>query len=65
MYGGVLLLALAWVLLSSPLALVPWAVAAVFLDAKRRREEAWLVEAHPEYEEYRSSVKSRFVPLVW
>ena len=39
-YGGVLLLALAWSLVSSPLALVPWAVAGVFLDlsddAKRR-----------------------------
>jgi protein-S-isoprenylcysteine O-methyltransferase Ste14 len=65
MYGGILLLALACALLSSPLALVPWAVAAVFLDAKRRREEAWLVEAHPEYEQYRASVTSRFVPLVW
>ncbi len=65
MYGGVLLLALAWALLSSPLALVPWALAALFLDAKRRREEAWLVEANPEYEEYRARVRSRFVPLVW
>ena len=65
MYGGVLLLALGWSLASSPLALAPWAVAAVFLDAKRRREEAWLVEAHPEYEEYRTSVRSSLVPYVW
>ena len=35
---------LGWALLSSPWALVPLAVAALFLDAKRRREEAWLVE---------------------
>ena len=65
MYGGVLLLALAWSLASSPLALAPWSAAAVFLDAKRRREEAWLVEAHPEYEEYRTSVRQSFVPFVW
>ena len=65
MYGGVLLLALAWSLVSSPLALAPWTAAAVFLDAKRRREEAWLVEAHPEYEEYRASVRHSFVPSVW
>ena len=65
MYGGVLLLALAWALLSSPLALVPWAVAALFLDAKRRREEAWLLDAYPDYAEYRARVRSRLVPLVW
>jgi protein-S-isoprenylcysteine O-methyltransferase Ste14 len=65
MYGGVLLLTLAWSLVSSPLALAPWTVAAVFLDAKRRREEAWLLEEHPEYEEYRTSVRHSLVPFVW
>jgi protein-S-isoprenylcysteine O-methyltransferase Ste14 len=65
MYGGVLLLALAWSLVSSPLALAPWTAAAVFLDARRRREEAWLVEAHAEYEEYRASVRHSFVPFAW
>ena len=65
MYGGVLLLALAWSLVSSPLTLAPWTVAAVFLDAKRRLEEAWLVEAYPEYEEYRASVRRSLVPFVW
>ncbi len=65
MYGGVLLLALAWALVSSPLVLLPWALAAVFLDAKRRREEAWLLEANPDYAAYRTSVHGRFVPFVW
>jgi len=65
MYGGVLLLASAWSLVSSPAALAPWAVAALFLDAKRRREEAWLVEEHPDYEEYRTSVRHSLVPFVW
>ncbi len=65
MYGGVLLLTLAWSLLSSPLTLLPWAIAVVFLDAKRRREEAWLEEQHREYEEYRQTVRSALVPFVW
>ena len=65
MYGGVLLLALAWSLVSSPATLVPWLVAAAFLEAKRRREEAWLLEQHPEYESYRRRVRHRFVPFVW
>ena len=65
MYGGVLLMTLAWSLVSSPLALVPWTMAAGFLDAKRRREEAWLLEANPDYEEYRTSVRRSLVPFVW
>ena len=65
MYGGVLLMALGWSLVSSPLALLPWTVAAGFLDAKRRYEEAWLLEEHPEYEEYRASVRHSFVPFAW
>jgi protein-S-isoprenylcysteine O-methyltransferase Ste14 len=65
MYGGGLLLMLAWALVSSPLALLPLGVAAVFLDAKRRREEAWLLEQHAGYAEYRQCVRHRFVPYVW
>ncbi len=65
MYGGALLMALAWVFASSPLALAPWAVTAVFFDAKRRYEEAWLLEEHPEYEEYMAGLRHRLVPFVW
>lgn len=65
MYGGALLILLGWALLSSPLALLPLAFAAVFLDAKRRREEAWLVEQHPDYLHYRLQVPRRFIPWVW
>jgi protein-S-isoprenylcysteine O-methyltransferase Ste14 len=65
MYGGSLLLASAWSLVSSPAALAPWAVAALFLDAKRRREEAWLSEVQPEYEAYRQEVRHSLVPFVW
>jgi len=65
MYGGVLLMTLAWSLVSSPLALMPWTVAVGFLDAKRRREEAWLIEESPDYEEYRTSVRHSLIPFVW
>lgn len=65
MYGGVLLLTLAWSLASSPLALAPWVTAVVFLDAKRRREEAWLAEKHPEYAEYSANVRHSLLPFVW
>jgi protein-S-isoprenylcysteine O-methyltransferase Ste14 len=64
-YGGVLLVVLAWCLLSSPLAFVPWGTAIPFLGAKSRREEAWLAEQHPEYAGYRERVRHRFVPFVW
>jgi protein-S-isoprenylcysteine O-methyltransferase Ste14 len=64
-YGGVLLLILGWALLSAPLALAPLGLAAVFLDAKSRREEAWLLEQHPDYGQYRRQVPQRFIPRVW
>ena len=40
-------------------------LAAAFLEAKRRREEAWLLEQHPGYAEYRGRVHRRFVPFLW
>lgn len=65
MYGGALLVMLGWALVSSPLALLPLGLAAAFLDAKRRREEAWLLEQHPGYAAYRERVRHCFVPFVW
>ncbi len=64
-YGGVLLLVVAWSLGTSPLALIPTGLLALLFEGKRRREEAWLVERYPEYEEYRRRVRRRFIPLVW
>lgn len=64
-YGGVLSLGAAWALLSSPLALLPLALAGPFLEAKRTREEAWLADKHPEYAAYRDRVRRRFIPFVW
>jgi protein-S-isoprenylcysteine O-methyltransferase Ste14 len=65
MYGGVALVLLAWAVVSSPLAVAAWALAVAFLDAKRRREEAWLLERHAEYAAYRRQVSKRLVPFVW
>ena len=65
MYGGALLAMLGWALLSSPWALLPLAAAALFLDAKRRREEAWLVKSLAGYEDYRREVRRCFIPFVW
>jgi protein-S-isoprenylcysteine O-methyltransferase Ste14 len=65
MYGGVLFLALAFALFTSPWALFPAAVAFPFLDLKRRREEAWLVERHPAYADYRRRVRRAFIPYLW
>jgi protein-S-isoprenylcysteine O-methyltransferase Ste14 len=65
MYGGVLLLAAAWALLTSPLALLPAAIAAPFLAAKLSREEAWLAERFPAYADYQRRVRRRLVPFVW
>ena len=64
-YGAVLLLALAWTLVSSPATILPSAAGAAFLEAKRRREEAWLAEQHADYGEYCQAVPRRFIPWVW
>lgn len=62
MYGGFLLISIGWSLAMSPAALVPSAVHWVILELKSRREEAWLAERHPDYEEYRRRVRWRFIP---
>ena len=59
-YGGVLLLLLAWALASSPWALIAVAAATAFFDAKRRREERWLEEQHTDYSAYRERGPRRF-----
>ena len=61
-YGGTLLVALGWSLLSSPLALFPTSLLALLLELKSRHEESMLVARFPEYEAYRRRVRWRFVP---
>ncbi|MBS1261548.1 MAG: hypothetical protein MAG453_00873 [Calditrichaeota bacterium] len=53
-YSGVLLGALGYALLMrAPYAFAGVMLLVVLFDRKIRREEEWLVEKHPEYDEYR------------
>jgi protein-S-isoprenylcysteine O-methyltransferase Ste14 len=63
-YGGFVLIALGWSLMSSPLALCATAFLAVLLDLKSRREESMLAARYPDYEGYRRQVRWRFIPGV-
>ena len=65
LYGAILLIALGWSLAESPLALLPTAALAVFLDLKARREEAWLEERYADYRGYSKRTPRRFVPWVY
>jgi protein-S-isoprenylcysteine O-methyltransferase Ste14 len=64
-YGAVLLIALGWSLVESPLGLLPTAALAVVFDLKARVEEAWLEERFPDYSQYRERTPRRFVPGVY
>jgi len=64
-YGAVLLIALGWSLVESPLGLLPTAALAVVFDLKARVEEAWLEERFPGYSQYRDRTPRRFVPGVY
>jgi protein-S-isoprenylcysteine O-methyltransferase Ste14 len=44
---------------------VPTVLLAAVFDLKSRREEAWLLERFPEYEEYRERTPHRFVPWLY
>lgn len=64
-YGGLVLAALGFALLTSPWALLPAAVLAVVLDLKRRVEEDFLASVYPGYDDYRRTVPRALVPGVW
>jgi protein-S-isoprenylcysteine O-methyltransferase Ste14 len=64
-YGGVVLLASAWTLVSSYLGVVPTILLGLLFEVKSRREELWLLAHHEGYEDYRRRVRHRFVPYVW
>ncbi len=64
-YGGGVLLALAWSLATSYLGLVPTVLLGLLFEAKSRREEAWLDEHFPGYGDYRRRVRRRFIPYLW
>jgi protein-S-isoprenylcysteine O-methyltransferase Ste14 len=65
-YGGVVLVALGWALLfASVVGVVLTLLLAAFLELKARREEAWLVAHHPEYEEYRRRTRRKLLPWIY
>jgi protein-S-isoprenylcysteine O-methyltransferase Ste14 len=64
-YGGILLLSVAWSLALSPWALTPTGALAIALLFKSRLEEGWLIARHPAYVRYRERVRRRFIPFLW
>jgi protein-S-isoprenylcysteine O-methyltransferase Ste14 len=64
-YGGLILIALAWSLLTSPWALIPSGVLMIFFALKARLEEYWLTELYSGYRRYARRVQHRFIPYVW
>jgi protein-S-isoprenylcysteine O-methyltransferase Ste14 len=64
-YAGIALAGFAWALAwRSPITLALAAALLGFFDIKSRREERWLVEAFPQYADYRTRVK-KLVPFVY
>jgi protein-S-isoprenylcysteine O-methyltransferase Ste14 len=64
-YAGLILGSLGWSALTrSPASVVLALVLAAFLDAKARREEAWLLDRYPSYAAYRLRTK-RFLPGIY
>ena len=63
-YGGLILIALGWSLISSPLTLVVTVALMLVLEMKSRLEESMLAQRFPEYDAYRQRVRWRFVPGV-
>ncbi len=66
MYGGGILFGFGWSILFASLpTLVLAAALAVFVDLKAGREESWLLERYPEYDEYRRQVRWKLIPCVY
>ncbi len=64
-YGGLIVTALGWALVSaSGLTLLLAALLAVFFELKSRREEAWLVDHYVGYQTYISHTR-RFIPWLY
>jgi protein-S-isoprenylcysteine O-methyltransferase Ste14 len=64
-YFGVLLAALAWLLIFPGLFVLVYALGLFFLfDIKARREEVWLVDRFPAYRDYQATVK-KLIPGIY
>jgi protein-S-isoprenylcysteine O-methyltransferase Ste14 len=66
MYGGGILFALGWsILTGSAGGLVLTAGLVLFFELKSQREERWLLHRYAGYAEYRRRTPRRFVPFVY
>lgn len=64
-YGGIILGAWGWGLLTAALpALAAAAFTTIFFDLKSRREEGWLAERYPDYRGYRAHTR-RLIPWLY
>ncbi len=64
-YTGLLFGTFGWsLIISNVLGLIVVLILFGFLDAKSRREEAWLVERFPDYKAYKKRVK-KLIPLIY
>jgi protein-S-isoprenylcysteine O-methyltransferase Ste14 len=63
-YGGSMLLALGFALVTSPVVLVPVLLLVVLFELKSRHEESMLLMRFPGYGAYRRRVRWRFIPGV-
>ncbi len=64
-YFGVLLAALAWLLIFPGLYVLAYSICLFLLfDIKARREEVWLVERFPNYKDYQARIK-KLIPSVY
>jgi protein-S-isoprenylcysteine O-methyltransferase Ste14 len=65
-YTGGILVAAGWsIVFASVVGGVLTLLLVVFFDLKSRREEHWLLERYPQFEEYRRRTPGRFVPGVY
>ena len=63
-YGGLILLAFGWSVITSPVALALTVALVLVLEVKSRLEESMLEQRFPTYDAYRKRVRWRFIPLV-
>ena len=66
MYGGGILVALGWsILTGSAAGLILTVVLVVYFELKSRPEERWLLDRYAGYAEYRRHTPRKFVPFVY
>jgi protein-S-isoprenylcysteine O-methyltransferase Ste14 len=66
MYGGGILVGLGWsTIFATAAGLLLTGALALFAALKARREELWLEQQYPGYDDYRSRTPHRFIPFLW